>query len=123
MKKTGAKALFAAAALLAFADGGFACENCPDDEPAAASGDGRRRVLMAVNKSPGEAVALDVSALNPVGTDFLPATILSGDSLYAYNDVGSENRVVPQKVRLAVADGKTTLPPHSVAAIVLADNP
>ena len=75
MKTTGAKALFAAAALLAFADGGFACENCPDDEPAAASGDGRRRVLMAVNKSPGEAVALDVSALCPGGTDFLPATI------------------------------------------------
>ena len=123
MKKTGAKALFAAAALLAFADGGFACENCLDDEPAAASGDGRRRVLMAVNKSPGEAVALDVSALNPVGTDFLPATILSGDSPDAYNDVGSENRVVPQKVRLAVADGKATLSPHSVAAIVLADNP
>ncbi len=38
MKKTGAKALFAAAALLAFADGGFACENCPDDEPAATAG-------------------------------------------------------------------------------------
>ena len=88
-----------------------------------ASGDGRRRVLMAVNKSPDEAVALDVSALCPVGTDFLPATILSGDSPDAYNDVGSENRVVPQKVRLAVAEGKTTLPPHSVAAIVLADNP
>ena len=88
-----------------------------------ASDDGRRRVLMAVNKSPDEAVAIDVSALYPGGTDFLPSTILSGDSPDAYNDVGSENRVVPQKVRLAVADGKTTLPPHSVAAIVLADNP
>lgn len=81
------------------------------------SDDGKSCVLMVVNKSPDEAVSLDLSALCPRGLGSVSATILSGDSPDAYNDIGSENRVVPQKTWLAVTDGKIALPPHSVAAI------
>lgn len=63
------------------------------------SDDGKSRVLMVVNKSPDEAVSLDLSASCPRGLDSVSATILSGDSPDAYNDIGSENRVVPQKTR------------------------
>ena len=96
------------------------------------SDDGKRRVLMVVNKSPDEAVVLDISALCPGGrsstggraspraaNEVMPALVLSGDSPDAYNDIGSENRVVPHETQLPVSGGKITLPPHSVAAITL----
>ena len=86
------------------------------------SEDGSRRTLAVVNKSPDRAEMLDISALlgSAVATSAtLPATILSGDSPDAYNDIGSENRVVPKKAELPVAEGKVALPPHSIVSIGL----
>ena len=81
------------------------------------SDDGRRRVLAVVNKSPDNAVSLDVSSLTPAAS--LRATVLDGDSPDAYNDIGAENRVVPHQATLAVTGGKVSLAPHSLHCIVL----
>ena len=83
------------------------------------SDDGKRRVLAVVNKHPEKAVSVDVSALLPGNRpDSLNATILSGASPDDYNDIGKEDRIVPQEVTLAVAHGRITLAPHSLSCIV-----
>ena len=96
------------------------------------SDDGSRMTLMVVNKSPDKDETLDISRLfgladgtKPVPPDAdgtsanLSATILSGDSPDAYNDIGNENRVMPQKVKLPVAEGKISLPCHAIVSIAL----
>ena len=45
------------------------------------------------------------------------ATLLSGDSPNAYNDVGTPDRVIPQQSELAFLDGAISLPPHSVTIL------
>jgi alpha-N-arabinofuranosidase len=45
------------------------------------------------------------------------ATILSGDSPDAFNDVDKPNRVVPQTARLGFTDGAGRLPPHSLVVL------
>ena len=82
------------------------------------SDDGKRLVLAIVNKHPEKTVQLDISALSPGSAD-LETTVLAGDSPDAFNDIGKENRVVPVKTALSVADGKVTLAPHSLSCIVL----
>ena len=83
------------------------------------SNDGKRRVLAIVNKHPENAVSIDVSSLLPGNRpDSLKATVLVGDSPDAYNDIGKEDRVVPQATTLTVKDGKVTLAPHSLSCIV-----
>ena len=83
------------------------------------SDDGKRRVLAVVNKHPEHAVSIDVSSLLPGNRpDSLNATVLVGDSPDAYNDIGKEDRVVPQATTLTVKDGKVTLAPHSLSCIV-----
>ena len=81
------------------------------------SDDGSRRVMAVSNKHPDAAVRLDVSALTSAKT--LKATVLAGDSPDAFNDIGSERRVVPAEVAFPVEDGKVALPPHSISCIRL----
>lgn len=45
------------------------------------------------------------------------ATILSGDSPDAYNDVDQPNGVAPQKTELSFANGVAQLPPHSLVIV------
>ena len=101
------------------------CENLTDgnasvpvlDAVLSVSDDGKRRVLAVVNKHPSQAVRLDVSAFAPAAS--LSATVLAGDSPDAYNDIGSENRVVPAKVSLPVDAGCVQLAPHSLSFVEL----
>lgn len=81
--------------------------------------EGSRYVLAVVNKDPEKArpVTLELSKL-PNGTPAkLEGTVLSGNSPDDFNDVGAENRVVPQKTVFEVKDGTVTLPPHSLSFI------
>ena len=48
-----------------------------------------------------------------------PATVLSGDSPDAYNDVGTPDRVIPQQTELTCLHGAISLPPHSVTILEL----
>jgi alpha-N-arabinofuranosidase len=80
--------------------------------------DKTKYVLVVVNKSPDKAIAFDVRAAHEVSGE-LSATVLSGSSPDDYNDIGAENRVVPETKTLKVEDGKVTIPAHSVVFVVL----
>jgi alpha-N-arabinofuranosidase len=79
-------------------------------------------VLAVANKSPDKAIALDIEAVNKISgktaTEF-PATILSGSSPDDFNDIGAENRVVPEAKTLNADSGKITIPAHSVVFVTL----
>jgi alpha-L-arabinofuranosidase len=45
------------------------------------------------------------------------ATILTGDSTDAYNDVSRPDRVVPEKHELSLGDAPLELPPHSITIV------
>jgi len=81
------------------------------------SNDGKRRVLAVANKHPSLTVKLDLGAFTKAGV--LKATALIGASPDDYNDIGAENRVTAQPVKLAVEGGKVALAPHSVYCIEL----
>jgi alpha-N-arabinofuranosidase len=76
----------------------------------------KRFVLAAVNKSPDKAIEL---ALPFAAGKQATITRLSGKSPDDYNDVGSENNVVPVKTLENLTGGKITLPSHSVSLIEL----
>ena len=50
---------------------------------------------------------------------FLNATILSGDSVDAFNDVNTPNRVIPKSIQLLLQDGHLLIPPHSLVFITI----
>ncbi len=75
-------------------------------------------VAALVNKDPAESVAVALKYDDKSARDgAIAATVLRGDSPDAYNDVGSENRVAPEEITLAIKDGKVVVPPHAVAII------
>ncbi|MGL6193224.1 MAG: hypothetical protein ACRC2T_00210 [Thermoguttaceae bacterium] len=47
------------------------------------------------------------------------ATILQGVSPDDFNDIGSENKVIPEKITLEIENDEITLPPHSLTFIPL----
>jgi len=84
------------------------------------SDDGSKRVLAVVNKHPTKTVSLDISAL--LGADDvtrLKAMVLEGDSADAFNDIGSESRVIPHGAEIEVREGRITLAPHSLSCMRL----
>ena len=50
---------------------------------------------------------------------FLNATILSGDSVDAFNDVNTPNRVIPKSIQLSLQDGHIVIPPHSLVFVTI----
>ncbi len=77
-----------------------------------------RYVLAIVNKDPTRTLPLtiDFASLGRKIPASVPVEILAGDSPNAYNDVGNENRVVPESQTWKVAaDGQVKVPPHSVS--------
>jgi alpha-N-arabinofuranosidase len=83
----------------------------------------KRFVLAVVNKHPDKAVdfAPDFVALTGSVPVQVSATVLSGSSPDDYNDIGAENRVVPDARILLVLNGKIALPAHSLTIFELFD--
>ncbi len=76
--------------------------------------------LALVNRLPDQELTCTLritGTLLPAGR--YAATVLSGDSPDAYNDIAGPDRVVPQAVELACVDGAVCLPPHSVTILSL----
>jgi alpha-N-arabinofuranosidase len=73
--------------------------------------------LALVNRHPEHKLACTVvfRGKRLVGTH--KATVLSGDSPDAYNDVEHPDRVVPAQSELEFTDGVVALPPHSVTVL------
>lgn len=81
--------------------------------------DNSRYVLAVVNKDPSreQSVKLDIPEIKT--SKRLKNYVLSGNSVDDYNDIGAENRVVPQETSLRVNKGNIVVPPHSINLIVI----
>jgi alpha-N-arabinofuranosidase len=78
---------------------------------------GETWAVALVNRHPAERVACTVKLKDTLLEGTHEATILSGDSPDAYNDVENPNRVVPEPARLAFKQGVVSLPPHSLTIV------
>ena len=83
--------------------------------------DARDRFALAlVNKDPASPASLALRLPDGVALpDRVDATILRGASPDDYNDVGREESVAPEKVRLEIVDGRVSLPAHSLVVITV----
>lgn len=78
-----------------------------------------RFVLAVINKDPEKAVAFapDFTAMLGAVPEQVEAIVFSGRSPDDFNDIGSENRVVPEKKTLRVTNGRIAIPAHSLTMI------
>jgi len=75
-----------------------------------------RFVYVIVNKNPSKEIAFnpDFNRLNIKIPKQLVATVLSGKGPDDYNDIGSENAIVPVQDIFKVSNGMITVPAHSL---------
>ena len=73
--------------------------------------------LALVNRLPDEPLPCRIVIGGKLLTGAQHATVLSGDSPDAYNDIATPNRVTPQQLDVTCTDGTITLPPHSVTIL------
>ncbi len=75
--------------------------------------------LSLVNKDPEKEAVVDLNLETLVGRDLesIKGTILSGNSPDDYNDVGSENNVIPREMEFQIKNGSVVLPPHSLCVL------
>ncbi|MBP5320858.1 MAG: hypothetical protein J6334_07700 [Kiritimatiellae bacterium] len=83
--------------------------------------DKTRYVLAVVNKDPEKAAGVKLPGSLTGGSlpGELEATVLSGSSPDDFNTIGAEERVTPQKTRMKVEEGCVTIPPHTLAFVVI----
>jgi alpha-N-arabinofuranosidase len=80
---------------------------------------GEQWAVAIMNRHPSEAVRCTIE-LGPQPIDgTYQATLLTGDSPDAYNDIEHPRRVVPKAVELVFEDGTVSLPPHSLVIVTL----
>ncbi len=76
-----------------------------------------RWAIALVNRHPSETVSCTVKMKDAPLDGTYKATILSGDSPDAYNDIETPDRVTPKKVVQTFSKGTTSLPPHSLTIV------
>jgi alpha-N-arabinofuranosidase len=78
-------------------------------------GDGWDQMTLAIiNRDPEATVTCSVRIDGIALQGIFDATILSGDSPDAYNDVDRPSRVIPEQIQLAFDETGAPIPPHSV---------
>ena len=82
---------------------------------------GEKWSLAIVNRHPSGAVACTIKMGEALLDGTCKATILTGHSPDAYNDIEHPDRVVPKEVELTFKNGIVELPPHSLIMIQLLD--
>ena len=87
------------------------------DQLATVDAAGTRVSLVLVNRDPAASTGCEVRLGGHVLTGTYDATVLSGPSPDAYNDVDAPDRVVPVTGPVRFEDGRTTLPPHSLTVV------
>jgi alpha-L-arabinofuranosidase len=92
---------------------------------AAATCDAERKVwrVVLVNRHPTSDASCVILFDGVAATGTCAATVLSGDSTDAFNDVDHPNRVIPRKVNLPIQNGAVVLPPHSVMIVEMSRPP
>lgn len=73
--------------------------------------------IALVNKDPEKNVDCNLGIENINGA--VSATILSGDSPDAFNDIERPDRVVPKTTQMVIKNGKVTIPPHSLLILTI----
>jgi alpha-L-arabinofuranosidase len=92
------------------------------DAIATADRTGRNWAMALVNRHPEKELACTVKIQDRLLEGGCEATVLTGDSLDAFNDIENPNRVAPQKMRLNFAKGVVKLPPHSLSIVKVSIN-
>ena len=87
------------------------------DAVATVDASGKRWAVSLVNRHPSEDVACTVKMKEIPLNGAYKATLLTGDSRDAFNDIEHPNRVDPKKVELTFKNGVADLPPHSLTII------
>jgi alpha-N-arabinofuranosidase len=78
---------------------------------------GRQWAIALVNRHPSDKVACTVRTGDELLDGKYKATVLTGDSPDAYNDIEHPNRVAPAEVELTFRKGTANLPPHSLTIV------
>jgi alpha-N-arabinofuranosidase len=79
--------------------------------------DKKNMSIALINKHPERAIDIDLGIGKTNKT--VDATLLSGDSPDAYNDIDKPERVIPVEKKLELKDGHIIVPAHSVVIIKL----
>ena len=82
---------------------------------------GTRYVYAIINKDPKRTISLelDFESIGKKAPKKLEGKVLSGSSPDDYNDIGAENRVVPQDKIFSVKNSCVMLPPHSLVFLTV----
>jgi hypothetical protein len=80
------------------------------------SSDGKQVAVAVINRDPARSAQLsfDLGGGKQLASE-ITLTILTGDSVDAYNDVAKPDRVRPEQKVLSGNSGPLTIPAHSVA--------
>jgi alpha-L-arabinofuranosidase/arylsulfatase A-like enzyme len=87
------------------------------DAVATVDGWGKHWAIALVNRHPAQDVACTLKLGKMPLDGHFKATVLSGTSPDAYNDIDFPNRVVPTKLELTFNNGVVDLPPHSLTVV------
>jgi len=82
---------------------------------------GKNWAISMVNRHPSEFVNCSVLVGDMPLNGTYKATILTGDTHDAYNDIEHPDSVIPKEMRLHFKKGVTSLPPHSLIIVHLQD--
>jgi len=83
---------------------------------------GENWALALVNRHPSRVVKCKVQIASKLLNGAYKATLLTGESPDAYNDIEHPDRVAPKIIKAVFKDGKVNLPPHSLTIVHLKEN-
>ena len=78
---------------------------------------GKKWAVAIMNRHPLNEVTCTLKMAQSLVDGTYRATVLTGDSPNAYNDMEQPNRVAPKKIVLTFDKGITNLPPHSLVIV------
>ena len=87
------------------------------DAIATVDNSGQQWSVAMMNRHPSTEVTCTVKLGKLPVDGTYRATVLTGDSPDAYNDIENPNRVTPKEIQLNFNNGRTTLPPHSLVIV------
>ena len=79
--------------------------------------DGKNWSIAIINRDPLQHASCTLKIGDELLDGSYNATVLSGDSPDAYNDIQNPDRVVPENIKLIFENGVVFLPPHSLTIL------
>lgn len=90
------------------------------DAVATVDSSGKEWSIALINRDPEKSVEFSVLLKGSPVKGTFKATMLTGDSENAYNDIENPERVTPKESVIYTEDGKVVLPPHSLTIVEIA---